>query len=46
VQDGATTFAAPAADGGWWFNSVTGEFRADLTDARTTTDGVTKLNEL
>ena len=46
VQDGATAFAAPDADGGWWFNSVTGEFRANLTDARTTTDGVTKLNEL
>jgi len=46
VQDGATAFAAPAADGGWWFNSVTGQFRANLTDARTTTDGTTKLNEL
>ena len=46
VQDGATAFAAPDADGGWWFNSVTGEFRASLTDARTTTDGTTKLNEL
>ena len=46
VQDGATAFAAPAADGGWWFNSVTGQFRANLTDARETTDGTTKLNEL
>jgi hypothetical protein len=46
VQDGATAFAAPAADGGWWFNTVTGEFRANLTDVRTTTDGTTKLNEL
>jgi len=46
VQDGATAFAAPDADGGWWFNSVTGEFSANLTDARTTTDGTTKLNEL
>ncbi|MGB2753947.1 MAG: prepilin-type N-terminal cleavage/methylation domain-containing protein [Phycisphaerae bacterium] len=46
VLDGATAFAAPAADGGWWFNSVTGEFRANLTDARTATDGTTKLNEL
>ena len=46
VQVGATAFAAPAADGGWWFNSVTGEFRANLTDARTATDGTTKLNEL
>ena len=46
VQDGATAFAAPAADGGWWFNTVTGQFRADLTDVRTTTDGTTKLNEL
>jgi general secretion pathway protein G len=46
VQDGATAFAAPDADGGWWFNTVTGEFRASLTDVRTTTDGTTKLNEL
>jgi general secretion pathway protein G len=46
VQDGATPFTAPAADGGWWFNTVTGEFRASLTDVRTTTDGTTKLNEL
>ena len=46
VQDGATAFTAPAADAGWWFNSVTGEFRANLTDVRTTTDGETKLSEL
>ena len=46
VQVGATAFAAPAADAGWWFNTVTGEFRANLTDARTTTDGTTQLNEL
>jgi len=46
VQDGATAFTAPAADAGWWFNSVTGEFRANVTDARTTTDGETKLSEL
>jgi general secretion pathway protein G len=46
VQDGATAFAAPDADGGWWFNSASGQFRANLTDVRTTTDGTTKLNEL
>jgi len=45
VQNGATQFTAPAQDGGWWFNAVTGEFRANLTDAHTTTDG-TKVNEL
>jgi len=45
VQNGATVFAAPQADGGWYFNSVTGEFRADLTAAHETTDG-TPLNEL
>jgi len=45
VQDGATAFAAPQADGGWYFNTATGEFRADLEDLHTTTDG-TKLNEL
>jgi general secretion pathway protein G len=46
VQDGSTTFSAPDADAGWWFNAVTGEFRANITDARTTADGETKLNEL
>jgi len=45
VQNGATAFSAPETDGGWYFNSVTGEFRADLEDSHTTTDG-TKLNEL
>jgi len=45
VQNGATAFSAPESDGGWYFNSVTGEFRADLKDSHTTTDG-TKLNEL
>jgi len=45
-QDGATPFGAPDADGGWWFNTVSGQFRANLTDARTATDGTTKLNEL
>ena len=45
VQDGDTAFAAPQADGGWYFNTETGEFRADLTDAHETTDG-TALNEL
>jgi len=38
-QDPATVFAAPAADGGWWFNSGTGEFRANLTATHTTIDG-------
>lgn len=45
VNNVATTFAAPAADAGWWFNMATGEFRADLVDARTTTDG-TLINTL
>jgi len=45
IQNGATAFAAPQADGGWYFNSVTGEFRADLEDVHTTMDG-TKMNEL
>jgi len=39
------TFAAPTTDGGWWFNMVTGEFRADLADTHTASDG-TKLNSL
>ncbi|MBL7139410.1 MAG: type II secretion system protein [Planctomycetes bacterium] len=45
VNNAATVFAAPAANGGWYFNAATGEFRADLVDAHTTTDG-TLLNEL
>jgi general secretion pathway protein G len=39
VDDAATVFSAPAADGGWWFNRQTGEIRANLTDARITPDG-------
>jgi len=45
VNNAATTFSAPAADGGWWFNMATGEFRANLTDARVASDG-TKLSSL
>jgi general secretion pathway protein G len=45
VQDPAAAFAAPQADGGWYFNAATGEFRADLTAAHTTSDG-TQLNNL
>jgi len=44
-QDGDTAFSAPNSDGGWWFNAETGEFRANLKDSHTTSDG-TKLNEL
>jgi len=29
----AERFSAPAADGGWWYNQVTGEFYADLRDS-------------
>jgi hypothetical protein len=47
VSGAATAFAAPAADAGWWFNSTTGEFRADLTtaDDHKTADG-TQYNAL
>lgn len=45
VNNTATVFAAPAVDGGWWFNMATGEFRADLMDTHVTSDG-TKLNTL
>ena len=31
VEDGAFTAPAVGSDGGWWFNSTTGEFRADLS---------------
>jgi general secretion pathway protein G len=33
VTGTGTAFAAPTTDGGWWFNSTTGEFRADLKDS-------------
>jgi len=45
VNGASTTFSAPSADGGWWFNMATGEFRADLKDSWAKTDG-TKLNTL
>jgi len=47
VSGAATAFAAPAADAGWWFNSTTGEFKADLTtsDDHKTADG-TQYNAL
>ena len=39
-----TTFSAPASDGGWWYNTTTGEFRADLKDSYALPDG-TKYND-
>ena len=45
INSGSTAFAAPTTDGGWWFNMVTGEFRADLKDSWTKADG-TILNTL
>jgi prepilin-type N-terminal cleavage/methylation domain-containing protein len=35
----AEMFTVPAADAGWWYNEVRGEFRADLTDAEEDTEG-------
>jgi len=40
VTGGTATFSAPSADGGWWYNSTTGEFRSDLKDSWTDSDGV------
>jgi general secretion pathway protein G len=45
VDDPAAAFAAPAADGGWWFNRQTGEVRANLTDVHKEANG-TILNQL
>jgi general secretion pathway protein G len=45
VNNAGTAFTAPAADGGWWFNIATGEFRANITAAHTASDG-TVLNSL
>ena len=46
VTNMRTQFRARNQDGGWWYNAVTGEFRADLTDDRLAPDGETPLNEL
>jgi general secretion pathway protein G len=45
VNNAATAFAAPAADGGWWFNMATGEFRANLVATHLADDG-TPLSSL
>jgi general secretion pathway protein G len=34
VNDPKAAFHPPAKDGGWWYNSATGEFRANLTRER------------
>ncbi|MCX5682364.1 MAG: prepilin-type N-terminal cleavage/methylation domain-containing protein, partial [Planctomycetota bacterium] len=39
VNGAGTAFAAPTTDGGWWFNSTTGEFRADLKATWVQADG-------
>jgi len=39
ASSAAVSFSPPAADGGWWYNEVTGEFRADLTDRHVDADG-------
>jgi general secretion pathway protein G len=39
VTNPTTAFRPPAMDGGWWFNTATGEFRANLTDEHRTDDG-------
>jgi len=41
VEDGVFTAPAVGSDGGWWFNSTTGEFKADLatSDDHETADG-------
>jgi|WetSurMetagenome_2_1015567.scaffolds.fasta_scaffold652201_1 general secretion pathway protein G len=43
VTGNGTAFSAPSADGGWYMNSTTGEFRADLRDSWVDEDG-TKYN--
>jgi general secretion pathway protein G len=44
VSKQGTVFAPPSTEGGWWYNSTTGEFRADLTDSCLVPDG-TKYND-
>jgi general secretion pathway protein G len=45
VTGNTTAFSAPSADAGWYYNSDTGEFRADLTDTWAQQDGA-KYNTL
>jgi prepilin-type N-terminal cleavage/methylation domain-containing protein len=33
-------FVAPLVDGGWYYNAITGEFRADLPDSRALPTGL------
>jgi len=37
--DGSEYFPPGDADGGWWYNEVTGRFYADLTDEHVTAEG-------
>ncbi len=39
TSDPAARFSAPSSDGGWWYNEITGEFYADLTDERVDENG-------
>jgi general secretion pathway protein G len=39
VTGNATAFSAPSSDAGWYYNSDTGEFRADLKDTWVAADG-------
>ncbi len=46
VDDGDTAYSAAAdMNQGWWYNSVTGEFRCHVPDSVTTVDG-TQVNAL
>ncbi len=45
VNGAGTVFAAPTTDAGWYFNSTTGEFRADLSNTWVTPTG-TNYNAL
>jgi general secretion pathway protein G len=45
VKDGYAVLEPPDKDAGWWYNTVTGEFRANLTDQHRTADGQ-RLNRM
>lgn len=43
ITTGVSALSAPSADGGWMYNSTTGEFRAEILSTTLAQDGTTAL---